>query len=214
MSAGDCDHIGCFTDQVKLTHALVRDHDEAVKDVKLLGLHEEESSQKITELEALCKRLREDAQKLKEEKTTLEGMIQSHDELIMEIAEEYGLNRMGENDDDEDEDDEGTTITPPAPAPATVPEEIIEEEAPMEMVPEQEALVAHEVILEDAEPEPPQPRLINMIMREYEESPPRMENGPHELDDLDDLHDLDDDPNEGCSNMDEWFPDDGSNDQD
>jgi hypothetical protein len=214
MSARDCDHIGCFTDQVKLTRALVRDHDEAVKDVKLLGVHEEESSQKITELEALCKRLREDAQKLKEEKTTLEGMIQSHDELIMEIAEEYGLNRMGENDDDEDEDDEGTTITPPAPAPATVPEEIIEEEAPMEMVPEQEALVAHEVILEDAEPEPPQPRLINMIMREYEESPPRMENGPHELDDLDDLHDLDDDPNEGCSNMDEWFPDDGSNDQD
>jgi hypothetical protein len=214
ISAGDCDHIGCFTDQVKLTRALVRDHDEAVKDVMLLGVHEEESSQKITELEALCKRLREDAQKLKEEKTTLEGMIQSHDELIMEIAEEYGLNRMGENDDDEDEDDEGTTITPPAPAPATVPEEIIEEEAPMEMVPEQEALVAHEVILEDAEPEPPQPRLINMIMREYEESPPRMENGPHELDDLDDLNDLDDDPNEGCSNMDEWFPDDGSNDQD
>jgi hypothetical protein len=42
----------------------------------------------ITELEALCKRLREDAQKLKEEKTTLKGMIQSHDELIMEMAEE------------------------------------------------------------------------------------------------------------------------------
>jgi hypothetical protein len=40
--------------------------------------------------------LREDAQKLKEEKSTLEGMIQSHDELIMEMAEEYGLNRMGE----------------------------------------------------------------------------------------------------------------------
>jgi hypothetical protein len=46
----------------------------------------------ITELEALCKRLREDAQKLKEEKTTLEGMIQSRDELILEMAEEYGLN--------------------------------------------------------------------------------------------------------------------------
>jgi hypothetical protein len=45
------------------------------KGVKLLGEHEEESSQKITELEAMCKRLREDAQKLKEEKTTLEGMI-------------------------------------------------------------------------------------------------------------------------------------------
>jgi hypothetical protein len=38
----------------------------------------------ITELEALCKRLREDAQKLREEKTTLEGMIQSHDELILD----------------------------------------------------------------------------------------------------------------------------------
>jgi hypothetical protein len=54
---------------------LVQDLDEAVKEVKLLGEHEEESSQKITKLEALCKRLREHAQKLKEEKTTLEGMI-------------------------------------------------------------------------------------------------------------------------------------------
>jgi hypothetical protein len=42
--------------------------------------------------------LREDAQKLKEEKTTLKGMIQSRDELIMEMTEEYGLNCMGEND--------------------------------------------------------------------------------------------------------------------
>jgi hypothetical protein len=117
--------------------------------------------------------LREDAQKLKELKTTLEGMIQSHDELILEMAEEYGLNRMGENDNDEDEDDddEGNIFTPPAPAPAVVPEEIIEEEAPVE-------------------------------------------NGPQELDDLNDLDDLDDDPNEGRSDMDEWFPQDGSNDRD
>jgi hypothetical protein len=49
--------------------------------------------------------LREDAQRLREESTTLEGMIQSHDELILEMAEEYGLNCMGENDDDEDEND-------------------------------------------------------------------------------------------------------------
>jgi hypothetical protein len=114
--------------------------------------------------------LREGVQKLKEEKTTLEGMIQSRDELIMEMAEEYGLNRMGENDDDEDEDDddEGNAVAPPAPTPAAVPEEIIEEEAPVE-------------------------------------------NGPHELDDLDDL---DDDPNEGRSDMDEWCPEDGSNDRD
>jgi hypothetical protein len=41
-----------------------------------------------------------------------------------------------------------------------------------------------------------------------------MENGPHELDDSDDLYDLDDDPNEGHSDKDAWFPEDGSNDRD
>jgi hypothetical protein len=135
MPAGDRDHIGCFADQVKLTRALVRDLDEAIKEVNLLGEHEEESSQKITELEALCKRLREDAQRLREERTTQEGMIQSCDQLILEMAEEYGLNRMGENDDDEDDDDEGNAITPPALAPTAVPEEIIEEEDPVENSP-------------------------------------------------------------------------------
>jgi hypothetical protein len=80
--------------------------------------------------------LREDAEKLREEKTALEGMIQSCDELIMKMAEEYGLNHMRENDDeeDEDDDDEENTVAPPVPAPATVLEEIIEEEAPVEMV--------------------------------------------------------------------------------
>jgi hypothetical protein len=136
--------------------------------------------------------LREDAQKLKEEKTTLEGMIQSLYEMIMEMDEEYGLNHMGENDDDEDDDDEGNAVAPTAPAPAAMPEEIIKEEALMEMVPEQEAPMAHEVILADAEPKPLQSRLFNMIMRDYEKSPPRMENGPQELDDLDDLDYLDD----------------------
>jgi hypothetical protein len=33
-----------FSDQVKLTHALVQNLDEAIKEVKLLGEHEEESS--------------------------------------------------------------------------------------------------------------------------------------------------------------------------
>jgi hypothetical protein len=100
-------------------------------------------------------------------------MIQSRDELILKMAEEYGLNRMGENDDDEgeDDDDEGNAIAPPAPAPAAVPEEIIIEEDPVE-------------------------------------------NGPHELVDLDYLGDLDEDPNEGHSNVEEWLPQDGSNDQD
>jgi hypothetical protein len=61
MPAGDHDHIRCFTDQVKLTRALVQDLNETIKEVNLLGQHEEKSSQKITEMEALCKRLREDA---------------------------------------------------------------------------------------------------------------------------------------------------------
>jgi hypothetical protein len=118
--------------------------------------------------------LREDAQKLREETTTLKGMIQSHDELILEMAEEYGLNRMGGNDDDEDEDededDEGNTVAPLVSTPATVPEEIIKETP--------------------------------------------VDNDPQELDDLDDLDDLDEDPNEGCSDVDVWFPQDGSNDRD
>jgi hypothetical protein len=80
---------------------LVQDLDEPVKEVNMLGEHEEKSSQKITEQGALGKRLREDTEKVREEKTTLEGMIQSCDELILEMAKEYGLNRMGENDDDE-----------------------------------------------------------------------------------------------------------------
>jgi hypothetical protein len=155
MTAGGRDHIGCFTDQVKLTHALVRDLDEAIKEAKLLGEHEEESSQKIMELEALCKRLREDAQKLREERATLEGMIKSCDELLMEMDEEYGLNRMGENDDD---DTEGNSTAPPTPTPpAAMPEEIVEEEAPVEMVPEQKAPMVHEEILADAKPELPHP---------------------------------------------------------
>jgi hypothetical protein len=57
-------------------------------------------------LEALCKQNTEVAQKLGEEKATLEIMIESRDELIMEIADEIGLNHMGEDTNDEDEDDD------------------------------------------------------------------------------------------------------------
>jgi hypothetical protein len=56
--------------------------------------------------------------------------------------------------------------------------------------------------LADNELEMPQPRLYDTLMRNYEESPPRM---------VDDFDDLDDDLNEGRSDMDEWFPEDGSN---
>jgi hypothetical protein len=90
--------MGCFTDQVKLTHALVQNLDGAVKEVKLLGEYEVESSWKITELETLCKKLRDDTQRLEEEKATLDGMVESHDELLMEIARETGLDRMGEDE--------------------------------------------------------------------------------------------------------------------
>jgi hypothetical protein len=90
----------------------------------LLGELEEESSQKIMELETLCKRLREDTQKLKEENTKLEGMVESRDELITEIAKEIGLDRMGEDAEAEDEDDNdgGDTATlPVAVAPLAAP---------------------------------------------------------------------------------------------
>jgi hypothetical protein len=33
-----------------------------------------------------------------------------------------------------------------------------------------------------------------------------MENVPQELDDLDDLGNLDEDPNDSCSDIEEWFP--------
>jgi hypothetical protein len=45
-------------------------------------------------------------------------------------------------------------------------------------------------------------RLLPCLRRSLKKKPPRR----HELDGLDDLDDLDDDPNEGCFDMDEWFP--------
>jgi hypothetical protein len=196
---------------VKLTHALVQDLDEAVKEVKLLGEHEEESSQKTIELEALCKKLREDTHRLEEEKATLDGMVESHDELLIEIARETGLDRLGEDaddgEDDEDANDGGDATAPPAstpppPTPPTAMPEEVDDGGPVEMIFERESPVPHEVILADAEPEMPQLRLYHALMRDYEEHPLWME---------DDFDDLDDDPNEGRCDMDEWFPEDGSN---
>jgi hypothetical protein len=200
---GGHDHMGSFTDQVMLTQALVQNSDEAVKEVKLLGEHLEESSQKITELEAVCKKLMEDTQRLEEEKATLDEMVESRDELRMEIAREMGLDRMGEDEDYEEEEEDGNNggegaapptavASPPAP-PATVLEEI-HEEGPVEVIPEQEASMPHEVVLADAEPEMPQLHLYPTLMRDYEENLLRLE---------DDLDDLDDDPSKDHSDMDE-----------
>jgi hypothetical protein len=116
------------------------------------------------ELEALCKKLREDAQRLEEEKATLEGMVESRDELLMEITRETRLDHMGEDAMDEEEDkvadDGGDAATPPAatpppPAPPTAAPEEINDDDPVEMIPEQEAPLPHEVILADAEPKMP-----------------------------------------------------------
>jgi hypothetical protein len=195
--------MGCLTNEVKLTRALVRDLDEAIKEDKLLGEQEEESSQKMTELEALCKKLREDTQRLVEEKATLEGMVESHDELLMEITRETGLDRMGEDDDDEEEeedaDDGGDAAAPPAATPpppvppAAAPEEI-NEEGPMEVILEQEAPMSHEVVLADGESVMPELRLYHALMRDYEEDLLRLE---------DDFDDLVDDPSKDHSDMDE-----------
>jgi hypothetical protein len=214
LPTGGHNHRGCFTDQAKLIRALVLNLDKAVKDVKLLEEYEEESSQKITELEALCKKPREDTQRLEEEKATLEGMVESHDELLMEITRETGLDRMGADEDDEEEEEDAddggdaaaprTTTPPPPTPPATAPEEI-DEEGLVVAILKQEVPMLHEVVLADAEPEMPQLRLYHALIRDYEENPLRMDK---------DFDDLDDDPNEGRSDMDEWFPNDGSNDRD
>jgi hypothetical protein len=163
LPAGSHYCMGCFTDQVKLTLALVWNLDEVVKELKLLGEHEE-SSQKITELEALCKKLREDTQRTEEEKATLEEMLESHDELLMEIAREMGLDRMGEDEDNGEEEEDANdgedatappTAAPWPPVPPTTMFEEIDEEGTMEAIPRQEALMPHEVVLADAEPEIP-----------------------------------------------------------
>jgi hypothetical protein len=74
-----------------------------------------------------------------------------------------------------------------------VPEEITKD-GPVEVIPEQEATMPHEVVMVDAEPEMPQLRLYHMLLRDYEENLLRLE---------DDFDDLDDDLSEAHSDMDE-----------
>jgi hypothetical protein len=131
----------------------------------------------------------------------------------LEIAGETGLNCMGEDEDDEEEEDTDNrgyvasplAATPPPPMPPAVAPEEINEKGLVEEIPEQEVPMPHEVVMADAEPEMPLLRLYHALMRDYEEDPLMLE---------DDFDDLDDDPNEGRSDMDELFPEDGSNDRD
>jgi DnaJ-domain-containing protein 1 len=57
---------------------------------------------------------------LEEEKSTLEEMVESHNELLMEIAREMGLDRMGEDKDEEGEEEDadggGDAAAPPTAA--------------------------------------------------------------------------------------------------
>jgi hypothetical protein len=43
---------------------------------------------------------------MEEEKATLEGMVESRNELLMEIARETGLDSMAEDAEDEEEDED------------------------------------------------------------------------------------------------------------
>jgi hypothetical protein len=70
----------------------------------------------------------------------------------------------------------------------------INEEGPMEAIPEQEVPMPHEVVMAEAEPEIPQLRLYRALMRDYEENPLRLE---------DDFDDLDNYPNGGRFDVDE-----------
>jgi hypothetical protein len=97
-------------------------------------------------------------------------------------------------------------LRPPVPTPLVAAPKVIivDKEDPMEMVPKQEAPEAHDVILTDAKPKPSQPWLYTVLMRDYVESPSRMMDDLHELDDL----------TEADYDVDEWYPKDGSHDRD
>jgi hypothetical protein len=58
----------------------------------------------------------------------------------------------------------------------------------MEVIPEKEVPMPHEVVIAEVEPKVPQLHLYHALMRDYEENPLRLE---------DDFDDLDDYPNEG-----------------
>jgi hypothetical protein len=133
---------------------------------------------------------------LEEEKATLEGMVESRDELLMEIARETGLDRMGlDAEDEEEEEDANDGEDSNAPLAAMPPPPMLHAAAHEEI----------DVILVDAEPEMSWLHLYHALLRDHEESPPMI---------MDDFADLDDDPNEVCSDMDEWFSKDGSNERD
>jgi hypothetical protein len=154
-------------------------------------------------LESLYKQHEEAIKKLKQENTTSDLGIQSHNEQILERMTMKTTARM-----------RMTTTTVGnmmlhhlLPPPLLTPPLLLpplswlsrREEDPEMLILEQEAPKALEIILQDKEPEPPHPHLFTMLMRDHQESLSRL------YDDLDDstLDDYD---------MEDWFPDDGCRD--
>jgi hypothetical protein len=115
-------------------------------------------------LECLNREHEEAIMKLKHENTTMELEIQSCNEIVLEMAAEMGLDRMGEDDDD---DDKGDAAEPAAATPEVVAEE---EEDPEMLILEQESPKKLEIILSDEEPEPLLSHLWTMLMSDHEES--------------------------------------------
>jgi hypothetical protein len=72
-------------------------------------------------------------------------MVKSHDELLMEVTRETGLDRMGEDEEEEEDADDREdaavppTVVPPPPAPPAAAPEEIDDEGPLEMTSGQEA---------------------------------------------------------------------------
>jgi hypothetical protein len=183
LPVGDRNHVGCLPDQVRLTHALNKELDQAAKEIRRFSDQGVEASQRIVELEPLYKLHEETIAKMKQENTSMELRIQFHNELIGKIVAKMGLDKMGE-DDNEDDDDEGDAVEDTAiAAPRDVTSKVVaEEEEDLEMlILEQESPEALEIILLDEEPEPLQPHPFIELMGEHEESPSR------ENDDLDEM---------------------------
>jgi predicted nucleic acid-binding Zn-ribbon protein len=62
----------CLPDQVRLTHALNEELDQAMRDIRQFGDQGAEVSRRIAELESLCMQLEEAIVELKQENTSLE----------------------------------------------------------------------------------------------------------------------------------------------
>jgi hypothetical protein len=72
---------------------------------------------------------------LEEEKATIEGMVESLDELLMEIVRETRLNCVGEEYEDEEEEEDADDGGDAAARPAAMPMEV-DDEGPMKMIPD------------------------------------------------------------------------------